>query len=214
MSSAIETRSSGGGKRARTQAALAAAALEVVAEKGFGGASLDEIAARAGMTKGAIYSNFRSKAELLLAAITAKGLTMTPTRPPGVTLREHLADMAHELAEMLERARSDARFLAEFQLYAIGDPEVREALAVVYAETFAGNARFLAGLPDLKPGVSPQRLAVALQSLSIGFLVQSFLSPESVSEAVIHDAFQALAEGTAGPQPAAATSSSSVGKSV
>ena len=102
-----------------------------------------------------------------------------------------------QFAEMLARARSEAKFLAEFQLYALGDPEVGEALARVYAETFAGNAAFLACLPDLKPGVSPDRLAVTLQSLSIGFLVQSFLSPEAVTEAAIREAFEALADGVA-----------------
>jgi AcrR family transcriptional regulator len=194
MSDAIETRAPGGGKRARTQAALAAAALEVVAEKGFAGASLDEIAARAGMTQGAVYSNFRSKTELLMAAITAQGLTLAPERSADVTLREHLAEMARELCDLLHRARGHAAFLAEFQLYALGDPEARRALEAVYAETFAGNAQFLAGLPDLRPGAPAQRLAVALQSVSIGFLVQSFLSPEAVDEATIHNTFQALAD--------------------
>lgn len=186
-----------GGKRERTRAALVAATLEVVAEKGFAAASLDEIAARAGMTKGAIYSNFASKAELLLAVISAKGLTLTPTRPPDVTLRSHLAAMAEDLAQMLDRAKGEAAFLAEFQLYALADPEVRRSLSTVYAETFAGNAAFLARLKDLKPGVSPRRLAVALQSLALGFMVQSFMTPQEVTAETIRDAMQALADGLA-----------------
>lgn len=197
MATRIETPSQPGGKRARTRAALAAAAAEVAAAKGFAAASLDEIAARAGMTKGAIYSNFRSKAELLLAAIHAKGLTLAPVRSQDVTLREHLAEMAGELCAMLGRARGEAAFLAEFQLYALGDPDVRASLAGIYAETFAGNARFLAGLPDLRPGVSAERLAVAIQSLSLGFMVQSFLSPQAVTEEAIGEAFGALADGVA-----------------
>src|SRR4051812_34133548 len=108
-----------GGKRERTRAALVDATLALVAEKGFAAASLDEIATRAGMTKGAIYSNFRSKGELLLAAIDAKGLTLAVTRPADVTLRDHLQAMAGELAQMLDRARGEAAFLAEFQLYAL-----------------------------------------------------------------------------------------------
>jgi AcrR family transcriptional regulator len=196
-SAQMEPPTPAGGKRARTQAALAQAALDVVAQKGFAAASLDEIAARAGMTKGAVYSNFRSKAELLMAAITLKGLTLTPARAEDVTLREHLADMADELAQMLARARSHAQFLAEFQLYALGDPDVRASLGAVYADAFAGNAAFLGGLPDLKPGQSPQRLAVAQQAIAMGFLVQSFLSPDEVTEAVIADTYRALADGWA-----------------
>ena len=42
---------------------------DVFAQKGFYGASLEEIAEAAGFTRGAIYSNFGSKDELLLAVI-------------------------------------------------------------------------------------------------------------------------------------------------
>jgi len=195
VSEAIETPIGAGGKRERTRAALVDATLAVVADKGFAAASLDEIAARAGMTKGAIYSNFRGKADLLLAAIGAKGLTLTPTRPPDRTLRDHLDAMAGELVQMLRRARGEVAFLAEFQFHALIDPEVRRGLAATYADAFAGNARYLAGLSDLRPGVSPQRLAVALQAIAMGFLVQSFVSPDEVSEAVIADTFRALADG-------------------
>ena len=51
----------------RTRERLLAAAAEVFAEHGFGGASLDAIANRAGYTRGAVYSNFADKTELLLA---------------------------------------------------------------------------------------------------------------------------------------------------
>ena len=198
MSTRADQDRSGGGKRERTRAALVAATLAVVAERGFAGASLDEIAARAGMTKGAVYSNFGSKAELLLAAIGAKGLTLEPMRSKDVTLREHLEAMAGELADMLTRARGEAAFLAEFQLYALGDPEVRRSLASLYAQSFAGNAEFLTGTGGLAPGVSARRLAVAIQSVGIGFMVQSFLSPDEVTEAVIRETLMALADAAEG----------------
>src|SRR5580704_10973404 len=98
MSSANESTPKTGGKRERTRAALVAAALEVVSERGFAAASLDEIAARAGMTKGAIYSNFSGKAELLLAAMSAKGLTLASDRPAASTIGEELEAMAGDLA--------------------------------------------------------------------------------------------------------------------
>ena len=54
---------------ARTRQALLDAAAQVFANRGFGGASLDEIAEVAGYTKGAVYSNFGSKDELFLAVL-------------------------------------------------------------------------------------------------------------------------------------------------
>lgn len=48
---------------------LVAAAAQVFGEKGYDGAGVAEIARRAGLTTGAIYSRFSGKAELLAAAI-------------------------------------------------------------------------------------------------------------------------------------------------
>lgn len=50
---------------------LLAAATEVFAEKGYAGAGVAEIARRAGVTTGAIYSRYSGKAELLAEAIEA-----------------------------------------------------------------------------------------------------------------------------------------------
>ncbi len=48
---------------------LLAAATEVFAEEGYAGARVAEIARRAGVTTGAIYSRYRGKDELLASAI-------------------------------------------------------------------------------------------------------------------------------------------------
>ena len=47
------------------------AAAEVFAERGYEGAGVAEIARRAGVTTGAIYSRFTGKADLLAAALDA-----------------------------------------------------------------------------------------------------------------------------------------------
>jgi AcrR family transcriptional regulator len=195
MSRDAESRVKTGGKRERTRAALVAAALEVVSERGFAAASLDEIAARAGMTKGAIYSNFSGKAELLLAAMSAKGLTLASDRPAASTIGEELEAMAGDLAATLHRATGEAGFLAEFQLYALSDPEIRKGLAAAYADGFTGTAAYLARLRDVRPDITPRRLAVALQAVAIGFVVQSLITPDEVTDAVVHETLKALAEG-------------------
>ena len=53
-----------GDKRDRTRAALLEAARALVREKGHARTTLEEVAARAGMTTGAIYGNFRNRDEL------------------------------------------------------------------------------------------------------------------------------------------------------
>ena len=56
-------------RRAETRARLLHAAAEVYALRGFGGATLDQVAAQAGLTKGAVYDHFGSKENLLIALI-------------------------------------------------------------------------------------------------------------------------------------------------
>ena len=55
--------------KVRTRDGLIAAAREVFLERGFHPATLDEIAERAGYTKGAVYSNFAGKDDLFLAML-------------------------------------------------------------------------------------------------------------------------------------------------
>ena len=48
---------------------ICAAALEVFAEKGFAAAKLDEIARRAGVSKGTLYLYFKDKEDLFRAVV-------------------------------------------------------------------------------------------------------------------------------------------------
>src|SRR5262245_14758188 len=56
-------------RRAMTRRYLLDAAALVFAKKGFQKATLDEVAATAGFSKGAVYSNFTSKDDLFLALL-------------------------------------------------------------------------------------------------------------------------------------------------
>ena len=53
----------------KTRQAVMESALDVFSEKGYAKATFDEIAARAGFTKGAVYWYFRNKADLVAALI-------------------------------------------------------------------------------------------------------------------------------------------------
>lgn len=56
-------------RKADRPAEIVEAALQVFAEKGFAGAKLDEIAARAGVSKGALYLYFETKQDLFRAVV-------------------------------------------------------------------------------------------------------------------------------------------------
>src|SRR6202034_2109657 len=56
-------------RRPLTITALLDAALELFADQGYGATSIPEICTRAGLTKGAFYSNFADKDALFLALL-------------------------------------------------------------------------------------------------------------------------------------------------
>src|SRR5204862_4334863 len=59
-------------RKQRTRAELVSTARNAFLERGFHGASLDEIAEEAGYSKGAVYSNFAGKDDLFLAVLDAQ----------------------------------------------------------------------------------------------------------------------------------------------
>jgi AcrR family transcriptional regulator len=78
-----------------TREKLFEAAARVCEEQGIGGASIEEIAAAAGFTRGAFYSNFKSKDELIIAMI-----------------EEHVEQSIRRTHELLARHNNLPDFLA------------------------------------------------------------------------------------------------------
>ncbi len=98
------------------------AALEVFSEKGFAGARLDDVAARAGITKGTIYVYFPSKEDLFVATLKEK------TRLPFENLAALSADATIPAIEVV---RSHLAFVTE---HMIEDLSGREILRILLAE--------------------------------------------------------------------------------
>jgi AcrR family transcriptional regulator len=136
--------------------ALLAAARELIVEVGYTGAQLDEIADRAGLTKGAIYSIFGGKLELLRAVVEEHASEMAPQLEwdfdaTGLKTAEELIDsFVRGYLRLLER--SDTKQLLAFELdlggLALRDPATlnavlmrEKALADRLAEALAGRAR-------------------------------------------------------------------------
>src|SRR4028119_1048973 len=75
-------------RKADRPAEIVSAALEVFAEKGFAAAKLDEIARRAGVSKGALYLYYETKQDLFEAGgrgAGAPGGRRPSARPPSTS---------------------------------------------------------------------------------------------------------------------------------
>ncbi|MBO0919826.1 TetR/AcrR family transcriptional regulator [Cellulomonas sp. zg-ZUI222] len=132
----------------RTRADLLDAAARVFAARGFEGASVDDVAAEAGYTKGAVYAHFGSKRELFLAVARARlGEAGDPSQHtlPGVG-----ADGVdvEALADGLARSSDDPRLLltVEILAYALRHPEDADELAGSYARAFDALVEHVADL--------------------------------------------------------------------
>lgn len=101
-------------RQRETREALIGAARLVFARDGYHGANLETIANEAGFSKGAVYSNFASKAELFLAVMDRDLAAMRdderwdPLHPLDLLERGDL----HELESMREFALATLEFVA------------------------------------------------------------------------------------------------------
>jgi TetR/AcrR family acrAB operon transcriptional repressor len=106
---------------ARTREAILDAALRVFAERGFSAAQLEDIAARASVTRGAVYHHFTGKEDLLGAVLSTRWTTaMAPVLAP--LERAGDADAVHAFVTGFLRAvDSDAAVRALMKISLSGD---------------------------------------------------------------------------------------------
>ncbi|THD81634.1 MAG: TetR/AcrR family transcriptional regulator [Phenylobacterium sp.] len=183
-----------GDKRQRTRARLIAAAAEVIGEKGFERTSLEEVAARAGMTRGAIYGNFQSKDELLLAFVETRWRPVSAAFRRGAGLREQMGLLGAAVAEAADARRSQAAGMLSFMLYAVTHEPIRRQLAARNAEVYARMEPAMAGYFDpAELPMSPAAFVRVLHAMSDGFVIARFLQPEVFTRELIVAAFEALA---------------------
>jgi TetR/AcrR family acrAB operon transcriptional repressor len=121
-----------------TKERLVAAAIEVFRRDGYERARVQDIAREAGLTTGAIYANYRGKAELLTEAIaerTARELEALLREGAGQSPRELLS----VLADRLIRRDGERPLFLEAVVASARDPELAAMLRGAVADR---EARF------------------------------------------------------------------------
>jgi AcrR family transcriptional regulator len=183
-----------GDKRQRTRAVLVKAAAEIVGEKGFEQTSLEEVAARAGMTRGAIYGNFRDREDLFLAVAETHWAPVAPPITPGAPFAEQMRELAGAVIATLPARARRAAGAASFQVFALTNKKLRTRLAKANAEIYRHAEMHIrqAARQDELPA-DPLELAKILHALTDGLTILHALTPDLIDHEVINAAFAAIA---------------------
>ena len=189
-------------KQARTRAELVAAAGVVFARRGYGGASVEEIAEQAGYSHGAVYSNFAGKADLFLAvfedymAERVRELAETQAAlPDDAPLEKRARALADQWMERLARDRESVLLHMEFIAHGERDPELAGRFGSRSAAMREAVARHIDAYRDevgLEPALPAEDLAMVLRALGIGLAIESLVSPEAVRDDLYGDFVELL----------------------
>jgi AcrR family transcriptional regulator len=187
-----------GGKRIRTRALLVQAAAELIGTKGLEQTSLEDVAQRAGMTRGAIYGNFKDRDELFLAVMEARWQPVVPKFKAGAGYEQQMRILAEAVIAALPARRTAAIGAASFQFYALTHEKMRARFVQLNSEAYRRAAQeMLAYIPERKLPMPAQVFVRVLHGIIEGLTFLSFLTPELITAEVILAAFDAL--GTSKP---------------
>ncbi|HEX9765199.1 MAG TPA: helix-turn-helix domain-containing protein [Nitriliruptorales bacterium] len=157
-------------RREQTRRALLASAEALFLEHGYHQVTLDGVAEGAGMTKGAIYSNFDSKADLFFAVLEERAQAALERYSETVLAESDLDSAIAAVSAVADPLRPDwEQSLLELEARALAarDPEVRERLVDLQRRQVARIADLLTavseqlGLPLARPVEQSAALALA-----------------------------------------------------
>jgi AcrR family transcriptional regulator len=133
---------SGRPREARIDAAVGEAVHELLAREGYAGTTIERVAANAGVGRGAVYRRWRSKAEMVFAAVIHSADLPAPV--DSGTLEGDLVALAERIADLTGTDHARAA-LAGLVAEMAGDPELARALE---ERMFAAERRYLALILD------------------------------------------------------------------
>jgi TetR/AcrR family acrAB operon transcriptional repressor len=176
---------------ARTRQDILKSALIVFGEKGFSAATLTQIAAEAGVTRGAIYWHFDNKAELYNTLIENYSAYGAAIGEQAIADGGSFVDILRRIfVRQLQAVEEDPdlRAIMEIHLFKTGlDPELQTALlqkiqsgqALLEGISAAMSMGIAAG--ELRADIDPLEIARAFLAFQNGLIYLWLLSPDSFS---------------------------------
>jgi AcrR family transcriptional regulator len=178
-------------KQADTRSRLIRAAGKVFAENGLNNASIDDVAERAGFTKGAFYANFASKEELFLAMLDERFAARLEEIEATTATDEAPEEQARQAGADFSRAISAdpqwERLFFEFAIHAARNERFRAELVERY-QTLRERIeelyrRRLERVEEVDESPIPlDKLALMTFAMVNGMALEKMLEPDAVDD--------------------------------
>jgi AcrR family transcriptional regulator len=189
-------------------------AAEVFAAEGYAAASVRDLGRRLGVTSGALYGNFRGKADLLAEAVDTRLTTDLWDLPEEVTQQSLVEMVAYQFAHYKSREQLMS-LLLEGALAARGDAEVKERLHDTLGERLSASTKAFRSRRDAEgfdPAVNLDAVVKIIWSMEIGLRALSALGFQTPSQKdaadVVGHFMRGLQASSPPPRPSKATKSS------
>jgi AcrR family transcriptional regulator len=194
-------------RQEHTRRCLLESAGRVFARRGLTQASVDEVAADAGFTKGAVYANFGSKEELFLEMLDVRfarrledmDRALSTDEPPEVQARV----AGRDFIDFLSSDPDWKRLFFEAALHASRDDAFRVKLQEHYARMRARMAALLqarSAAGGFDPGVPFDQLATMVFAMANGIGFEQFVEPDAVPDDMFSTMLELFTLGAASRQ--------------
>jgi AcrR family transcriptional regulator len=177
-------------RREQTRAELLAAARRAFLHDGFHAASLDAIAEDAGYTKGAFYSNFASKDDLLVAVLEGHFSARVEAYEQLLFSTETIEDAYRAVArywhDANQREPEWSRLVVELLAYASRNDQLRETVRAVRERALDQIGAFIDRLAQqfgVEYMLPAREIARGSGALNRGLAVEQLLAPDVPVEA-------------------------------
>jgi AcrR family transcriptional regulator len=177
-------------QQAETRRRLLDAGERVFLRRGLQGSSVEEIAAEAGFTRGAFYSNFKNKDELFVELLHSRvydryAELAKETQEQEGTPRERLRWGAERVRDV--QRDEGGSWLFRLWLECLTQAARDESFRKLAATFWSGNRALVADQIEAnftelgrRPPLPAKQLATAMVALDVGLAVQHLVDPEEV----------------------------------
>jgi AcrR family transcriptional regulator len=191
-------------QRRLTRAQLLNAAERVFARDGFRGASIAAIAAEAGYSHGAIYSNFNGKEDLFLVLVEERIDTrlarVYQAADAELSRGGEPLEAARRFVSMLQQERQAYLLLVDFWNQAVREPAAAAKFAERHARLRALIGRIIEGIArdtGLELTLPRDHVATALIALANGFTIERLADPAAAPDELFAHGIAAIIRGFA-----------------